>query len=274
MRTNSVPLVEITHRARVKALFGDDPRLFLEVLDESQRGVDELVTVFVPDAAQVGSLSSASAAAAAASATTCLAVRWGQRALGLGSKAVLRALRVGDLEHLLPALPWRGHLELKLPFWASGIVGSMFQTDALTAEAIYELTPDAAQRPAAMSHCVEVSPADEDILGSVFPKRVPGSPAFLLAPGGALASLAAVTHQAQNTARISVYTLEEVRGRGFGRAVLSALSRALLDQGVVPTVSIDLSRIAEVRMVEASGFSLYDVSMRLLLRGRVDLPQP
>ncbi|MBK8013791.1 MAG: hypothetical protein IPK13_20880 [Deltaproteobacteria bacterium] len=258
-----MPWVEIVDRTRIEALFADDPRTFLEVLDENQRGVDGLVTVFAPESPPESPPDSVTD-----TAKTCFAVRWGQRALGLGSKAVLRAFRVGDVERLIPDLPWRGHLEVRLPFWASGIVGAMFRTDALTAEATYELKPEAVRPPAALSYCVEVSKDEDDILGPIFPKRVPGSPAFLLAPGGGLASLAAVTHQYGGMARVSVYTVEEARGRGFGRAVLVALARALMRQNLVPTVTVDLGRVAEVRMVEASGFSLHDVGLRVLLSGQ------
>jgi len=63
---------------------------------------------------------------------------------------------------------------------------------------------------------------------------------------------------------MSVYTVEESRGRGFGRGVLTALTDELLALRIEPTIMIDLSDEYAVRMVESAGF--YQVEAYLKAR--------
>jgi GNAT superfamily N-acetyltransferase len=231
---------EISERSRIADLLAIDPVALLEPIDESRRGVDGLVTVFAdePEAGRP---------------KVFLAVRWGQRHLGLGSIGHLVASRVVDLAELVAAFPAdRGRIELRFPFWASFAISGGLSIEGLAAEARYVVDAESLTRSNAERQCVRLE--DLAVIKPMFPKLAEEEPAYVLPIQGELASVAAVTHASAGVARVHVYTVEALRGRGFGRAALLALARDLAARTIIPTATVDLGDERAVRMVEGAGF--------------------
>lgn len=247
-------IIEVSDRARVQVLLGQAPITLLEPLDESVCGVDGLVTVFAEDVTAPSNL---------------LAVRWGQKNLGLGSLGHLSANRLSELPDLIEAFPAdRGQLELRFPFWTSGAIAASFRTQEMSAEARYVLDKTTLRPSPVVRQCQRLE--DPRVVKPMFPKLADDTPIYVLSLSGELVSVAAVTHLHQSAAVIHVYTTEAARGRGFGRGVLTALAEELLALSVMPTITVDLGQEAAVRMVEGAGFRQHATFLKTTILGKKD----
>lgn len=247
-----MPVTQITDKARITALLNDDPIVTLESLDENILGVDGLVSVFAPDVDDPPAM---------------LVVRWGQKSLGLGSYAMLRAKRMTELAEVIEAFPVQnGEIDMALPFWASGAVAAQLRAQPLGAEAWYTLDKAHLKASPVVRQCQRLD--DPHIIKPMFPKLAADTPAYVLALDNQLTAVAAVTHCTNDIARMSVYTVEEARGRGFGRGVLTALAEELLALHILPTVRVDLGHEPSVRLAEGAGLRLSDAMLRLSVNGR------
>lgn len=252
-------IVEVQDKARIHALLADDPIATLEALDENAAGIEGLVTVFASDAED--------------KPINRLAVRWGQKNLGLGSLATLRAGRLTGLEELVAAFPAeRGQFDLLLPFWASGAIIGAFNASVVGAEAIYAIDREHLIKSPVARQATRL--VELEIIKPMFPKLAGDTPAYVLALRDQLTSVAAVTHLREDVARIFVYTVEGSRLRGFGRGVLSALAEELLAMGITPTLAIDLADEPAVRMVENAGFFQRASHLKVRVSGRRDAVGP
>jgi hypothetical protein len=249
-----VTIVEITDKQRIAELLSADPIANLEPLDESHHGVEGLVTVFAEEVEHPKNL---------------LAVRWGQKNLGLGSIAHLIATRLSELGELIDAFPAdRGRFELRFPFWASPAISSSLKTEELSMTARYLVDKRSLAKLPIARKAVRVD--DLSIVKPIFPKLADDSPAYVMSLGDQLVSVAAVTHLLQDVANVHVYTTEQARGRGFGRGALLALSEELLALSIRPTVTVDLGHEPAVRMVEGAGFFQHAVFLRTNVVGRFE----
>jgi GNAT superfamily N-acetyltransferase len=247
-----VAVVEVTDKARVRALLADDPMTFAEAIDENALGVEGIVSVFADDQPRPLNM---------------VVVRWAQGSLGLRSVAHVRGSKLTGLEEVVAALPAdRTQYDALLPFWAAPAVSSAFQSEVVGAEACYRVDQERLRPAPAVRQCVRVT--DHDLLKPMFRKLADDVPGYALALRGALASVAAVTHLRDGIARVRVYTVEEARQRGFGRGVLTALSEELLALGIVPTATVDLGHEASVRMVERAGFHQTGAWLKARITGR------
>lgn len=252
-----MPVAEILDKERIHALLSDDPLETLEALDENALGVPGIVSVFAPDGEWPVNM---------------MAIRWGQKPLGLGSLGLLRAGRVSGLEDLVGAVPIdRGEYDLLVPFWASAAVSGAFQAEVAGVQAIYVVDRRHLGASSVVRQTVRLD--DVDVIRPMFPKLAEDAPAYVLSLRDQLVSVAAVTHLREEVARVSVYTVESSRGHGFGRGVLTALTDELIALGVVPSVAIDLGREPEVRMVEGAGFRQTHAFIKARILGRRD-PHP
>jgi hypothetical protein len=252
-------IIEVQDKARIHALLKDDLIATLEALDENALGVEGLVTVFASDVEP--------------KPINVLAVRWGQKNLGLGSIGLLRAGRLTGLEDVVAAFPAeRGQFDLLLPFWASGAIMSAFNATVVGAEAIYAVDREHLIKSPVARQTTRL--ADLEIIKPMFPKLAGDVPAYVLALRDQLTSVAAVTHLREEVARVFVYSVEGSRLRGFGRGVLSALAEELLALGVTPTLSIDLADEPAVRMVENAGFFQKAAHLKVRISGRRDAAGP
>ncbi|MEQ9496116.1 MAG: GNAT family N-acetyltransferase [Deltaproteobacteria bacterium] len=249
---------QITDKTTITKQLEDDPIVTLEALDENILGMDGLVTVFAPDGEDPPAQ---------------LVVRWGQKSLGLGSYAMLRARRMTELAEVIEAFPAEsGELDMVLPFWASGAVAAQLKAQPLGAEAWYELKKDWLVTSPVVKQCIRLD--DPHVIKPMFPKLADDTPAYVLSLNQQLTAVAAVTHCARDIARVFVYVVEEARGRGFGRGVLTALAEELLALRLTPTLRVSLSDEPAVRLAEGSGFRLYHAMLRLAVNGRHVEPGP
>jgi len=251
-----VPIIEITEKARVAELLADDPQIQLEAADENALGVDGIVTVFAEDDAHPRNMA---------------VVRWAQGSLGLRSHVHLRARTLSGLEGLVAALPTDNtQYDAVMPFWAAGAVQGAFRAEVLGAEAVYEVDASRLRESPVVKQTKRVT--DHELLKPVFRKLADDSPAHALALSGELASVAAVTHQRADHARISVYTVEPSRKRGFGRGVLTAVAEELLATKITPTARVNLADEPSVRMVENAGFFQVGAFLKVRLLDRKVAP--
>lgn len=251
-------ITEIIDKARIEGLLADDPLVQLEAIDENALGVEGIVSVFADDTPKPKDM---------------VVVRWAQGSMGLRSVAHIRARTLSGLESVVAALPTdQTQYDALLPFWASGAIGATFRSEVLGAEAVYVVDQPRLCRSPVVRQTKRVT--DPELLKPMFRKLADDSPAYALALQGALASVAAVTHLRDGVARISVYTVEEARRRGFGRGVLTALAEELLATKVVPTVRVDLASETAVRMVENAGFFQDSAFLRTRIHGRHGPPSP
>lgn len=247
-------IVEIEDRVRIARLLAREPITLLESLDESHHGMDGLVTVFAADVEHPKNL---------------LAVRWGQKSLGLGSLGHLVASRLSELPELIEAFPAeRGQLDLRFPFWTSPAISSGLKTAEMSAEARYVVDKEALEKSGVVRQCIRLD--DLSVVKPMFPKLSEDTPAYVLSLQDQLVSVAAVTHLMNDVASIHVYTTESARGRGFGRGVLTALSEELLALSITPTVTVDLGHEPAVRMVESAGFHQHATFLKATVLGRLD----
>ncbi len=249
---------EITDRERISDLLSQTPMTLLEALDENVLGREGSVSVFAEDTPDPANM---------------LVVRWGQQNLGLGSVASLVARRVFELQGLVTAFPRdRGPFELLVPFWASGVLQAELGAEPLGVEARYFVSRASLAEARAVGQCERIT--DHAIVRPMFPKLAADTPVQVLSLAGQLQAVAAVTHLRANIARLSVYTVEEARGRGFGRAVLVALADELLAHGMVPSVALNLSDEPAARMVEGAGFRQDHTFMKVSVKRRREGENP
>lgn len=251
-----MPVSQITDKARITQLLEDDPIVTLEALDENIQGMDGLVSVFAPQTEDPAAM---------------LSVRWGQKQLGLGSFGMLRARRMSDLAEVVESFPTdTGELDVVLPFWASGAVAAQLRAQPLGAEAWYSITKPWLVPSTVVRQCTRLD--DISVIKPMFPKLADDTPAYVLALKDRLTAVAAVTHCQRDIARVAVYTVEEARGRGFGRGVMTALVEELLALHLTPTARVDLGQEASVRLVEGTGFRLHSAMLRIGVSGRHAAP--
>jgi hypothetical protein len=253
-----VTVVESSDKQRIAELLAADPISNLEPLDESHHGVEGLVTVFAEEVPHPKNV---------------LAVRWGQKNLGLGSIAHLIAGRLSELGALIDAFPSdRGHFELRFPFWASPAISAGLKTEELSMTARYLVDGRSLAKLPIARKAVRLD--DPQIIKPIFPKLAGDTPQYVMSMGEQLVSVAAVTHLLHDVANIHVYTTEQARGRGFGRGALLALAEELLAMSIRPTVTIDLGHEAAVRMVEGAGFFQHAAFLRTTIVGRLETGGP
>lgn len=245
-------VVEITERSRIAEILEDHLITNLEAYDECLLGVDGLVTLYAEDVARPPSF---------------VTVRWGQKSLGLGSVAQLSATRVLDLPPLLAAFPAeRGLFDLAFPFWASSGVASGLIAEPVGALAHYQVDRARLAPSPAVRQCTRLD--DLRVVKPMFPKLAEDTPAYVLALRGELVAVAVVTHLQRDVARCHAYTVEGSRGRGFGRAVLTALAEELLALKLRPTAVVELGDEAAVRLVENAGFFQAEARLKAKVTGR------
>ena len=244
-------IVEITDKQRIAELLSSDLISNLEPLDESHYGVEGLVTVFADEEAP----------------KNLLAVRWGQKHLGLGSIAHLIGSRLSELGKLIDAFPAdRGQIELHFPFWASPAISAGLKTRDLSITARYVVDKRSLAKLPIAKKAVRLD--DVQVIKPIFPKLADDAPAYVMSLGEQLVSVAAVTHLLHDVANIHVYTTEQARGRGFGRGALLALAEELLALSIRPTITVDLGHEAAVRMIEGAGFFQHAAFLRTTIVGR------
>jgi GNAT superfamily N-acetyltransferase len=81
-----------------------------------------------------------------------------------------------------------------------------------------------------------------------------GGPRCEIRSGGQLGAVAGVNWQSPRFAEIYVYTDPAVRGRGWGKAVVSTLAGRLLETGRTPLYVVAESNDYSIRLAEAAGF--------------------
>ncbi len=81
-----------------------------------------------------------------------------------------------------------------------------------------------------------------------------GSPRCEIRPGGEPGAVAGVNWQSPDYAEIYVYTAPAVRGRGWGKSVVSTLAGLLLKSGRTPLYVVAESNDYSIRLAEAVGF--------------------
>jgi ribosomal protein S18 acetylase RimI-like enzyme len=86
-----------------------------------------------------------------------------------------------------------------------------------------------------------------------------GLPRFLIRPtaagsDGEIGASATVNWQSPHFADISVYTNPQYRERGWGRSVVTALARHLMEQGRTPLYQVEPHNVASVNLARRVGF--------------------
>lgn len=81
-----------------------------------------------------------------------------------------------------------------------------------------------------------------------------GAPRVEIRPQGELGAVAGLNWQSPNFSEIYVYTDPAVRGRGWGKAVVSILSGLVLKTGRTPLYVVAESNDYSIRLAEAVGF--------------------
>lgn len=90
--------------------------------------------------------------------------------------------------------------------------------------------------------------------------------------GGVLVALASVTRPVGHMARIRVVVAPTHRRRGFGRLVLRALARHVIDQGLIPFCRLAANDVAARALATAVGFVAFahSLTMRVTSIGSSD----
>lgn len=83
---------------------------------------------------------------------------------------------------------------------------------------------------------------------------VDGTPRCEIRSGDTVGAVAGVNWQSPNFAEVFVYTDAAVRGRGWGKSVVSAVAGMLLRSGRVPLYVVAESHDVSIRVAEAVGF--------------------
>lgn len=83
--------------------------------------------------------------------------------------------------------------------------------------------------------------------------------------GGELASLARIQDWGSGIAHVSIVTHPELRGRGSGREAVAALSRMVLERGMIPQYRTLDANAASRSVAAALGFQHYATSLALRL---------
>lgn len=81
-----------------------------------------------------------------------------------------------------------------------------------------------------------------------------GTPRCEIRSGGEVKAVAGVNWQSPRFAEVYVYTDPAVRGRGWGRSVVSAVAHQLVKTGRLPLYVVAESNDASIRVAEAVGF--------------------
>ena len=66
-----------------------------------------------------------------------------------------------------------------------------------------------------------------------------------------------IPHMQDEVGEVLILTGEEYRGRGYGKSCVSAVTKAVLDQGRVPLYRVDGHNIASVRTAKSIGYQVY-----------------
>lgn len=81
-----------------------------------------------------------------------------------------------------------------------------------------------------------------------------GAPRCEIRSGGQVSAMAGVNWQTPRFAEVYVYTNPAVRGRGWGRSVVSAVAHQIVKAGRLPLYVVAESNDASIRVAEAVGF--------------------
>lgn len=66
-----------------------------------------------------------------------------------------------------------------------------------------------------------------------------------------------IPYMQDEVGEVLILTGEEYRGRGYGKSCVSAVTKAVLDQGRVPLYRVDEHNIASVRTAKSIGYQVY-----------------
>jgi GNAT superfamily N-acetyltransferase len=89
----------------------------------------------------------------------------------------------------------------------------------------------------------------------VQPLRTPdGSPKFVIRSQDQIAAEAGINWRSPNFAELFVHVQPHARGRGWGKAVLSALTITLIQSGVQPLYMVSEGNSASLRLAQSLGF--------------------
>ncbi len=97
-----------------------------------------------------------------------------------------------------------------------------------------------------------------------------GRPRFEIRSDGKVGAVAAVTWQSDRFAEIGVNTVESQRGRGWGKAVVSACTSVVLSAGLTPLYVVAEDNWASRRIAEALGYR-FTGKREFSCRGRLRL---
>jgi predicted GNAT family acetyltransferase len=125
-------------------------------------------------------------------------------------------------------------------------------------------------QPVTVPECRRVTEADQDLIQEMTGSSNYGCPeeslrdgtAFGVVVDGKLVSLASVvpTPEATSNYRLAwpgVETVPEYRRRGYGKAVVSAVTETLLSRDITPVYSCSVTNIASAKTAKSVGYQLY-----------------
>jgi hypothetical protein len=81
-----------------------------------------------------------------------------------------------------------------------------------------------------------------------------GHPRFEIRSGGEVSSVAAIAWQSDRFAEIGVSTVQAQRGRGWGKAVVSACTAVVLAAGLIPLYVVAEDNLSSVHIAETLGY--------------------
>lgn len=81
-----------------------------------------------------------------------------------------------------------------------------------------------------------------------------GSPRYEIIQGGTVMAAAGVNWRSPHFAEVYVYTKSEARGRGWGKAVVSAVCAELIRNGLHPLYVVHEQNTASIQLAESLGF--------------------
>jgi len=95
-----------------------------------------------------------------------------------------------------------------------------------------------------------------------------GRPRFEIRSGGEVSAVAAVTWQSDRFAEIGVSTVQAQRGRGWGKAVVSACTAVVLAAGLTPLYVVAEDNLPSIHIAETLGYR-FTGKREFFCRGRL-----